>query len=117
MKAIFNKNTESEFSLNFTQIVEAFSENLSSTLSLELKKTDLENAMTMIDYCAPIFALNEIKTIHCYADDSNGEDGTEMMIFNKYNTIFNCRTIIENSETIVNDNPIKTGLLTLIQKR
>ena len=116
MKAIFNKGTDSELSLNFTQIVEAFSENLSSTLSLELKKTDLENSTTMIDYCAPIFALNSIQTIHCYNDD-NSEEGTEIMIFNKYNTIFNCRTTVENSTSIVNDTPIKTGLLTLIQKR
>ena len=113
MKAIFNQGTSSEFSLSFTQIAETFSENFSQTLSLELRKTDLDVNESMISYCAPILQLDSIDTIHCYSESENKDDKL-VMIFNKYNTIFNCRTTLEDVNAFTSD--VKTGILTLVQK-
>ena len=113
MKAIFNQGTSSELSLSFTQIAETFSENFSQTLSLEMRKTDLDVNESMISYCAPILQLDSIDTIHCYSE-SEKQDEKLVMIFNKYNTIFNCRTNLEDVNALTDD--VKTGILTLVQR-
>lgn len=115
MKAIFNKNEETEIILYFSNIVENYSKNTSNVLSLELRKNDLENTQSMIDYCLPILNLDVINTIYCYQEnnDKNEEDKLTM-IFNKYNTVYNCRTIIQDSNDSNENN--KQGVLVLIQK-
>lgn len=115
MKAIFNKNEETEIILYFSNIVEIYSKNTSNVLSLEIRKNDLKDTESMIDYCLPILNLDVINTIYCYQENNNENEEDKLIItFNKYNTVYNCRTIIQDSNDSNENN--KQGILVLIQK-
>lgn len=119
MKAIFNLGTDKEVTLKFDQVAESYfapNPNVVNTLTLDLRKYDLDPTETMAEYCAPIFGENFISTIHVYNTDEEPSDENLSMIFNKYHYISACKTVLDDNNSNRRDDAPKVGTLTLIQK-